>query len=90
MDGPNPDDPAMFLKVAEDYILRIRNHVSVGFTWAGKIALRSNRVEKLDVIFAPSILHSQLRRWRGQRPRPVQRPNFRGSYFEQRATTNAP
>ena len=30
VDGPNPDDNALFLKNAEDYILRIRNHASVG------------------------------------------------------------
>ncbi|HTX35857.1 MAG TPA: discoidin domain-containing protein, partial [Bryobacteraceae bacterium] len=29
-DGPNPDDADMFLKNAEDYILKIRNHPSVG------------------------------------------------------------
>lgn len=30
VDGPNPDDDAMFLKNAEDYILRIRTHPSIG------------------------------------------------------------
>ncbi len=30
VDGPNPNDPQMFLKNAEDYILKIRNHPSVG------------------------------------------------------------
>jgi hypothetical protein len=35
VDGPNPDDNAMFLKNALDYILRIRNHASVGL-WVGR------------------------------------------------------
>ena len=30
VDGPNPNDPQMFLKNAEDYIRKIRNHPSVG------------------------------------------------------------
>jgi len=29
-DGPNPDDDDFFLRVARDYILKIRNHSSVG------------------------------------------------------------
>ena len=29
-DGPNPDDDAMFLANAKDYLLRIRNHASLG------------------------------------------------------------
>ena len=29
-DGPDPDDNAMFLRVAKDYVLRIRNHPSIG------------------------------------------------------------
>jgi hypothetical protein len=29
-DGPNPDDNDFFLKVARDYLLRIRNHASLG------------------------------------------------------------
>ena len=29
-DGPNPDDNNFFLKVARDYLLRIRNHASLG------------------------------------------------------------
>lgn len=29
-DGPNPDDEAMFLANSRDYILRIRNHASIG------------------------------------------------------------
>ena len=34
-DGPNPDDPDMFLKNAADYIARIRNHPSIGL-WCGR------------------------------------------------------
>jgi hypothetical protein len=30
LDGPDPEDSAMFLRNAEDYILRIRSHPSVG------------------------------------------------------------
>jgi hypothetical protein len=30
VDGPNPDDNEMFLRNAKDYILRIRNHASIG------------------------------------------------------------
>jgi hypothetical protein len=29
-DGPNPDDNGFFLKIARDYLLRIRNHASLG------------------------------------------------------------
>jgi beta-galactosidase/beta-glucuronidase len=29
-DGPDPDDNAMFLRVAKDYVRRIRNHPSIG------------------------------------------------------------
>jgi beta-galactosidase/beta-glucuronidase len=29
-DGPDPDDDAMFLRNAKDYVLRIRNHPSIG------------------------------------------------------------
>jgi len=29
-DGPNPDDPDMFLQNAADYVARIRNHPSIG------------------------------------------------------------
>jgi len=29
-DGPDPDDPAMFLRNVRDYVLRIRNHPSIG------------------------------------------------------------
>ncbi len=29
-DGPNPDDNDFFLKNARDYLLRIRNHASLG------------------------------------------------------------
>ncbi len=29
-DGPNPDDNDFFLRVARDYVLKIRNHASVG------------------------------------------------------------
>ena len=29
-DGPNPDDDAMFLRNVKDYVLRIRNHPSIG------------------------------------------------------------
>jgi hypothetical protein len=29
-DGPDPDDAAMFLRNAEDYVLRIRSHPSIG------------------------------------------------------------
>jgi hypothetical protein len=35
VDGPNPDDPAMFLANAKDYILKVRNHASIGL-WVGR------------------------------------------------------
>ena len=35
VDGPNPDDPAMFLANAKDFILRLRNHPSIGI-WVGR------------------------------------------------------
>jgi beta-galactosidase/beta-glucuronidase len=30
VDGPNPDDNDMFLKNARDYVLKVRNHASIG------------------------------------------------------------
>jgi Glycosyl hydrolase 2 galactose-binding domain-like/Exo-beta-D-glucosaminidase Ig-fold domain/F5/8 type C domain/Glycosyl hydrolases family 2 len=30
VDGPDPDDPAMFIRNADDFIKRIRNHPSIG------------------------------------------------------------
>jgi|GEM_PF-1674227 len=30
VDGPNPDNPAMFMSNAEDFVKRIRNHPSIG------------------------------------------------------------
>jgi hypothetical protein len=35
VDGPNPDDPTMFLANAKDYILKTRNHASIGI-WVGR------------------------------------------------------
>jgi hypothetical protein len=35
VDGPNPDDPAMFLANAKDFILRLRNHPSIAI-WVGR------------------------------------------------------
>jgi len=35
VDGPNPDDPALFLANARDYILKTRNHASIGL-WVGR------------------------------------------------------
>ena len=46
VDGPNPDDPDLFLKNAEDFILRIRNHPSVGL-YVGRN--EGNPPEPIDV-----------------------------------------
>jgi len=35
VDGPNPDDPDMFLANARDFILRLRNHASIAL-WVGR------------------------------------------------------
>jgi len=35
VDGPNPDDPDMFLANAKDFILRLRNHPSIAI-WVGR------------------------------------------------------
>jgi hypothetical protein len=39
VDGPNPNDPKMFLDNAEDFIKRIRNHPSIGLYWGRNDAI---------------------------------------------------
>ncbi len=92
VDGPNPDDNAMFLANARDYILRIRNHPSVGL-YVGRNEgyppePHRGRVEAADGL-APSrlVLHSQLRRWTRSAGTVRTAREFPKFYFEQRATT---
>ena len=91
VDGPNPDDPAMFLKNATDYILRIRNHPSVGL-YVGRNEGNppppiEEGLEKLTATLHPGLYYipsSSMGPVSGGGPYRTQFPRF---YFEQRATT---
>jgi hypothetical protein len=91
VDGPNPDDPAMFLKNAEDFILRIRNHASVGL-YVGRNegdppAPINDSLKSLTASLHPGLYYipsSADGPVAGHGPYRTQFPKF---YFEQRATT---
>jgi len=89
-DGPDPDDDAMFLRNVQDYVLRIRNHPSIGLYVGRNEGFPPKPIDDGNPRHArrsPSghALHSQLGRRRGQRPRSyqVQPTKF---YFSERAT----
>ena len=91
VDGPNPDDNAMFLKNAEDYILRIRNHPSVGL-YVGRNegvppAPINDGLKSLTASLQPGsyyIPNSAMGPVSGGGPYRTQFPKF---YFQYRATT---
>ena len=91
VDGPNPDDPALFLKNAEDYILRIRTHPSIGL-YVGR-----NEGDPPPAINDPlknltATLHPGLYYIPSSADGPVSghgpyRTQFPAFYFKERATT---
>ena len=91
VDGPNPNDPAMFLKNAEDYILKIRNHPSVGL-YVGRNEGNppepiNSGLAKLTASLHPNsyyIANSAFPPVSGGGPYSTQSAKF---YFEHRATT---
>ena len=91
VDGPNPDDPAMFLKVAEDYILRIRNHASVGL-YVGRNegnppAQIDGELRSLTSFLHPGLYYIPSSADGGVSGHGPYRTEFPRFYFEQRATT---
>ena len=91
VDGPNPDDNALFLKNAEDFILRIRTHPSVG------IYVGRNEGDPPEPLNEPlkkltESLHPGLYYIASSADGPVSghgpyRTQFPKYYFQQRATT---
>jgi len=90
-DGPDPDDNAMFLANARDYVLRMRHHPSIGLYVGRNEGYPPEPIERgLRGILAelsPAIHYipssADERRYR---PRPLlaMPPSF---YFKERATT---
>jgi hypothetical protein len=91
MDGPNPNDPEMFLKNAADYILKIRNHPSIGLYVGRNEGNPPEPIEsglrKLTASLHPNsyyISNSAFPPVSGGGPYATQAAKF---YFEHRATT---
>jgi hypothetical protein len=90
-DGPNPDDNAMFLKVAEDFILRIRNHASLGI-YVGRNEGNpppelDQGLRRLTSTLSPGLYYipdSADGGVSGHGPYRTETPKY---YFEERATT---
>jgi hypothetical protein len=90
-DGPNPDDNALFLKNAEDFILRIRTHPSIGI-YVGRNEgdppePLNEPLKKLTASLHPGMYYiasSADGPVSGHGPYRTQFPKF---YFQQRATT---
>lgn len=91
VDGPNPDDNALFLKNAEDFILRIRTHPSIG------IYVGRNEGDPPEPLNEPlkkltESLHPGMYYIASSADGPVSghgpyRTQFPKYYFQQRATT---
>ena len=91
VDGPNPDDDALFMKNAEDYILRIRTHPSIGI-YVGRN--EGNPPEPLDsgLKKLTASLHPGMYYISSSADGPVSghgpyRTEFPKYYFQNRATT---
>jgi hypothetical protein len=90
VDGPNPDDNEMFLKNTRDYILRIRNHPSVGL-YVGRNEGNppppiNDGLKSLTAALHPGLYYipnSAMGPVSGGGPYRTQFPKF---YFQQRAT----
>jgi hypothetical protein len=91
VDGPNPDDNAMFLRNAGDYILRIRNHASVG-VYVGRNEgsppepLREP-LQKLTATLHPGSYYIPDSADNGVSGHGPYRTQFPRYYFQERATT---
>ena len=91
VDGPNPDDPQMFLNNARDFVLRIRNHASVGL-YVGRNEGNPPDIVEDGLRAITASLHPGLYYIPNSASGPVsgggpyrtQAPKF---YFQQRATT---
>ena len=91
VDGPNPDDDAMFLKNAEDYILRIRNHASLGL-WVGRNEGSppdplNGRLKDLTAALHPNSYYIPDSADNGVSGHGPYRTQFPKYYFQERATT---
>ena len=91
VDGPNPDDPQLFLENAKDFILRLRNHPAIAL-WVGRNegdpppAIETG-LENLVAELHPGmkyIPNSANRGVSGGGPYRIVPPKF---YFQNRATT---
>jgi hypothetical protein len=91
VDGPNPDDPDLFLANAKDFILRLRNHPSIAL-WVGRNegdpppAIETG-LENLVATLHPGmkyIPNSANRGVSGGGPYRIVPPKY---YFQNRATT---
>jgi hypothetical protein len=91
VDGPNPDDPGLFLANAKDFILRLRNHPSIAL-WVGRNEgdpppTIETGLENLVATLHPGmkyIPNSANRGVSGGGPYRIVPPKF---YFQNRATT---
>jgi len=90
-DGPNPDDPALFLANARDFILRLRNHPSIAI-WVGRNEGNPPEPIETGLVNLVKELHpgmdyipsSNMGGVSGGGPYRTVPPKF---YFQQRATT---
>jgi hypothetical protein len=90
VDGPNPDDNAMFLKNAEDYILRIRNHASLGI-YVGRNEGSppeplNEPLRKLTASLHPGLYYIPDSADKGVSGHGPYRTQFPKYYFQERAT----
>jgi len=91
VDGPNPDDNAMFVKNAEDYILRIRNHASLGL-WVGRNEGSppdplNGQLKNLTATLHPNSYYIPDSADGGVSGHGPYRTQFPKYYFQERATT---
>jgi len=91
VDGPNPDDNALFLANAQDYILRIRNHASLGL-WVGRNEGSppepiNGTLKTLTATLDPGSYYIPDSADGGVSGHGPYRTQFPKYYFEQRATT---
>ena len=75
-DGPDPDDDAMFLRNAKDYVLRIRNHPSIGLYVGRNEGYPPKTIDDgiratLDELASRDALHSEFGGRGRERARPV-------------------
>jgi hypothetical protein len=90
-DGPNPDDNALFLKNAEDYVLRIRNHASTGLYVGRNEGVPpeplNDPLKKLTASLHPGSYYIPDSADGGVSGHGPYRTQFPKYYFQERATT---